>query len=80
MMLSPTLQNNGTVMSISQSQQSLVAGQGPLNYLSTATYPTLITDGDIGTVIQDPWYAIVDVGTSIIQVTEYMYANEYANE
>jgi hypothetical protein len=62
---------------ISVAQDPNVAlGLGSLNYLAGATFPTVITDHDIGHVIYEPWFAISGVAGLSLFVQEYSYGNE----
>lgn len=59
---------------ISLSHRSDVApGVGILNYLPGATFPTLISDDDIGQIITEEWWIVSGVDGVLVQITEYLY-------
>lgn len=62
---------------ISLSHRSdVIAGQGILNFIPGATFPTIIGDDQIGSIIQDEWWAVSGVAGVPIQITEYLYADD----
>lgn len=62
---------------ISLSHRSdVVAGEGVLNYLAGQTFPTVITDDQIGDAIGIPWYIISAVDDVPIQIVEYSYEDQ----
>lgn len=60
------------VVSLSH-RQDVVAGQGILNYLPGTTFPTIITDHDIGTFIGEEWWIVSSVANVVVQITEYLH-------
>jgi hypothetical protein len=66
-----------SAQAISMSHRSdVVPGVGILNYLPGATFPTLISDDDIGNIIQDEWYIVSGVPGVSVQITEYLYERD----
>jgi hypothetical protein len=62
-----------SAQAVSMSHRSDVApGVGILNYLPGATFPTMITDDDIGTIMQDEWYIVSGIQGVLVQITEYL--------
>jgi hypothetical protein len=51
-------------------------GVGILNYLPGATFPTLISDDDIGAIIRDEWWIVSGINNVPVQITEYLYEDE----
>ena len=53
--------------------QGVVAGQGALNYIQGATFPTLIDDEEIGCIVREQWWAVSSVAGVPVRVVEYLY-------
>lgn len=51
-------------------------GLGTINYIPGATFPTTVTDCEIGDSIGDPWWIVSGANNVAVQVTEYLYAYE----
>ena len=51
-------------------------GQGILNYLPGATFPTIVDDCQVGNAIGQPWWGIAGMANCTIQITEFSYADE----
>ena len=49
-------------------------GAGPLTFITGATYPTLITDQEIGDAIGLPWW-IVSTYSVCVEIVEFSYTN-----
>jgi hypothetical protein len=63
---------NAQAISLSR-RPDVTAGAGTLNYVPGNTYPTIITDDDIGMAICEPWYIISGIDKVLVQITEYSY-------
>lgn len=57
-------------------RKDVVPGQGVLNYLFGATFPTLITDDEIGSFIGEEWWIVSSTPGVVVQITEYLYESE----
>lgn len=55
-------------------RSDVIPGAGILNYITGATFPTVITDEEIGDAIGLPWW-IVSTYAVCVQITEYSYVN-----
>lgn len=53
----------------------VVPGQGAINYLPGQTFPTVLCDDDIGSVIGEPWYIVSGVEGVVVQIVEYTYVD-----
>lgn len=63
-----------TLATISLSHRSDVTpGAGVINYIAGATYPTFVTDNEIGDAICLPWYIVCSEDSTVIQIVEYSY-------
>lgn len=59
---------------ISLSPRSDVAvGAGCINYIPGQTFPTVVTDADLGDQIGMPWYVISGVDQVPVQIVEFLY-------
>lgn len=67
---SPSLAQQAVSLSASK---NVAVGQGTLNFLPGQTYPTVVSDADLGDIITGEWWAISGVANTPIQVTEYLY-------
>ncbi len=54
-------------------RSDVVPGQGSINYLSGATFPTTVTDEEIGSIIREEWWIVSSIAGQVVQITEYLY-------
>lgn len=72
LILSPIVIGGAAVMSVSF-RSDVSAGVGMLNFLAGVGYVVIITDGDVGDIIQTEWWAVCDAGSMDVQITEILY-------
>ena len=73
-LFSPVAAGMSGVISISP-RADVAASAGILNFLTGATYPTIIDDDAIGSMVSEEWWIISLNGGEVVQVTEYLYEN-----
>lgn len=54
-------------------RQDVVAGNGVLNFITGQTFPTVISDHELGNAIGLPWWIVSSTADVRIQVVEYLY-------
>jgi hypothetical protein len=65
---------SANIQAISVSQnQNVTVGLGSMNYLPGQTFPTLVDDSQVGSVINEPWYAVSGLEGTKCKVTEILY-------
>lgn len=52
---------------------SVVVGEGALNYLPGQTFPTVIDDVQMGTIIREPWSIVSGVENVLVTILEILY-------
>ena len=52
---------------------SVVVGEGALNYLPGQTFPTVIDDEQLGTIIREPWSIVSGVPNVLVTILEILY-------
>lgn len=70
--LSPVVQGGATILSIGF-RQNIAAGNGMLNFVLGIGYVVILTDGDVGDIIQTELFAVTDAGAMDVTVTEIVY-------
>jgi hypothetical protein len=53
-------------------RQDVRPGSGTLNYLPGTTYPTVITDSDVGSMVEEQWWIVSGVDDVPVQITEFI--------
>jgi hypothetical protein len=54
-------------------RKDVTPGNGILNYLPGQTFPTIISDEEIGSFICEEWWIVSGNPNITVQVTEYLY-------
>ncbi len=73
-LISPVAAGTSGALSISP-RADVAAGAGSINYLTGATYPTLIDDTMVGDQIGIEWYITSANGGEVVEVTEFIYVD-----